>query len=411
MASTGLPPRPANSKRTTWVFNPPPGWPVPPAEWQPSADWRPNPSWPPAPAGWEFWKPTRNRTVSFYIKAVAGVLTFAATITGTYLAFRSQPQSPTTASWVQQANAACDRDIGPLQVSLYDGLVSPTASRNDASFQRDFASKVRDLSAAEGSLSKQVGDLSALQTPKDARAPEVQAVLTTGTALVDRVGAFSSVVQAAAEHTPIAPTPQQITQLGHADRHFLTALLAWQKAIGALSLTRCPFWVRHPDATPSPQQQIVPPTPVPSPTSSLTAGEQQLVNLLNPDDLTGCTGRPDQESNGVIAAVNCAAVGAGPTIRPLVVRFSDTSSAQAWFANNTAGIVDRGDCSGGDRLGTWTYNSIPTGTLGCTYTANGSFRMVWTIDGSLVGVIADGSNGETMYNWWTKWCYVVSSSG
>jgi RsiW-degrading membrane proteinase PrsW (M82 family) len=37
------------------VFNPPPGWPVPPAGWQPPPGWQPDPSWPQPPAGWNFW--------------------------------------------------------------------------------------------------------------------------------------------------------------------------------------------------------------------------------------------------------------------------------------------------------------------------------------------------------------------
>lgn len=36
-------------------FNPPPGWPVPQANWRPPSDWVPDPSWPPAPPGWRFW--------------------------------------------------------------------------------------------------------------------------------------------------------------------------------------------------------------------------------------------------------------------------------------------------------------------------------------------------------------------
>ena len=36
-------------------FNPPPGWPRPPAGWVPPVGWSPNPSWPPAPPGWKFW--------------------------------------------------------------------------------------------------------------------------------------------------------------------------------------------------------------------------------------------------------------------------------------------------------------------------------------------------------------------
>lgn len=36
-------------------FNPPPGWPVPPAGWLPEPGWQPDASWPPAPAGWQFY--------------------------------------------------------------------------------------------------------------------------------------------------------------------------------------------------------------------------------------------------------------------------------------------------------------------------------------------------------------------
>lgn len=37
------------------VFNPPSGWPVPPAGWLPPPGWQPDPSWPQPPAGWSFW--------------------------------------------------------------------------------------------------------------------------------------------------------------------------------------------------------------------------------------------------------------------------------------------------------------------------------------------------------------------
>lgn len=36
-------------------FNPPPGWPVPPAGWIPDSTWEPDPSWPAPPAGWPMW--------------------------------------------------------------------------------------------------------------------------------------------------------------------------------------------------------------------------------------------------------------------------------------------------------------------------------------------------------------------
>lgn len=36
-------------------FNPPPGWPKPPPNWQPPASWSPDPSWPEMPEGWQLW--------------------------------------------------------------------------------------------------------------------------------------------------------------------------------------------------------------------------------------------------------------------------------------------------------------------------------------------------------------------
>ncbi|MBI1381748.1 MAG: DUF4041 domain-containing protein [Planctomycetaceae bacterium] len=37
------------------IFNPPPGWPRPPATWRPPPGWRPDPSWPAPPPGWQLW--------------------------------------------------------------------------------------------------------------------------------------------------------------------------------------------------------------------------------------------------------------------------------------------------------------------------------------------------------------------
>ena len=41
----------------TWMFNAPPGWPVP-AGFVPPPGWAPDPAWPPAPAGWVYWLPS-----------------------------------------------------------------------------------------------------------------------------------------------------------------------------------------------------------------------------------------------------------------------------------------------------------------------------------------------------------------
>ncbi|HEY6491901.1 MAG TPA: PrsW family glutamic-type intramembrane protease [Trebonia sp.] len=51
-------PDPGSPDGNGWAFNPPPGWPAPPAGWLPPQGWQPDPSWPPPPAGWNFWVPS-----------------------------------------------------------------------------------------------------------------------------------------------------------------------------------------------------------------------------------------------------------------------------------------------------------------------------------------------------------------
>lgn len=45
------------------VFNPPPGWPKPPAGWVPPKGWTPDPSWPPPPEGWQLWLPAAAEAI------------------------------------------------------------------------------------------------------------------------------------------------------------------------------------------------------------------------------------------------------------------------------------------------------------------------------------------------------------
>lgn len=45
-----IPPKPSRI-----VFNPPPGWPAPPEEFEPAPGWQPLPEWPAPPDGWTFW--------------------------------------------------------------------------------------------------------------------------------------------------------------------------------------------------------------------------------------------------------------------------------------------------------------------------------------------------------------------
>ena len=52
-------------------FNPPPGWPKPPASWTPPTNWTPDPRWPEPPPGWQLWIPDGDGvTVASSLSAV-----------------------------------------------------------------------------------------------------------------------------------------------------------------------------------------------------------------------------------------------------------------------------------------------------------------------------------------------------
>jgi hypothetical protein len=369
----------------------------------------------------------QRRRTSFYIKAVAGILTFAATMAGAYLGFVSFFNSTVHATdWARKANAVCDQDSGDLTRSLSDGLVSISHLTTGQSSGDEKQAAVHALIADAGVFGKMLGKLRDLPPPADHRS-EVKAVLSAGNVLVVNQRTLALDMQTLLLGTPDANNRgylQITTEVSAALKAFnLTVAPAWRKAIGALDLTQCPLWVSDPNVTPTrpgpPEPPLSTPTqptattspPSPPAPSSVTNGEQQLINLLDTNNLTGCTRRPDVEGSWVVAAVNCSTVVPGPTKRPLVVRFADAASAGAWFTSNTRGIVDENNCAAGRKLGTWTWNNVNVGALGCTVTTDGGFRMVWVIDSALIGVVAEGSDGVTMNGWWRKWAYVVSSGG
>ncbi len=149
------------------------------------------------------------------------------------------------------------------------------------------------------------------------------------------------------------------------------------------------------------------PSPSPSPTATLSAAEQQLVDMLNSGILDNCTGAPNEEGNDVLAAVNCSAVSSGPTLRPLAETLA-AGSAATWFQNNTNGFPGGGTCPDGDYVGYWEHDGTDDGPIGCGQ-HNGLYRIVWVVDGD-VGLIADGSSSQSLYNWWVaSACQVVNA--
>jgi serine/threonine protein kinase, bacterial len=140
---------------------------------------------------------------------------------------------------------------------------------------------------------------------------------------------------------------------------------------------------------------------------SLSTAEQQLAAMLNPGVLDNCTGRPDEESGDILAAVNCSYVTSGPTLRPLAETLA-AGTAETWFQDNTSGFTNNNDCPGGQYVGTWSHLGSVAGQLGCTIESNGLLRIVWVV-GNEVGVIAEGSSPQALWTWWKNSACLVKS--
>ncbi|MGN6300202.1 MAG: GmrSD restriction endonuclease domain-containing protein [Angustibacter sp.] len=104
-------------------FNPPPGWPAPPAGWTPTDGWQPDPTWPPAPAGWSFWvddaphpAPTATRRGGgrrLGIVAAASAGAVALVVMAALQAAHGEPTAPTSATSAGRTAASTPKASEP----------------------------------------------------------------------------------------------------------------------------------------------------------------------------------------------------------------------------------------------------------------------------------------------------------
>lgn len=133
-------------------FNPPPGWPQPPAGWVPPPGWKPDPSWPEPPAGWKLWiDDSQSSTSAADVTREATFETTSGEASGVPASEVSQPAladdpapprppvAPVQATPVQDAPAA-EQPYTPDQVPAQ---TAATGSDNAALLRR-----IADLEAA-----------------------------------------------------------------------------------------------------------------------------------------------------------------------------------------------------------------------------------------------------------------------
>ena len=142
--------------------------------------------------------------------------------------------------------------------------------------------------------------------------------------------------------------------------------------------------------------------------ATLTAAEQQLANSLNSRIFDACTSSADELSVNTLAAINCSAT-TGPPSRPLAETLAP-GHAETWFQNNTSGYTNSNNCVGGSYVGTWSHDGSVAGQLGCGLGADGVLRIVWIVDDNQVGIIAQNSDHQALYNWWKSNACAVTAA-
>ena len=147
----------------------------------------------------------------------------------------------------------------------------------------------------------------------------------------------------------------------------------------------------------------------------LTVAEQRLVGRVNASVLVGCASAKDSGTGDMVAAVNCRAAQPGPTKLPLVIQFRGVDAMNDWIGRSSAAItpVAGHTCPDGSYHDQWTSpatGNARAGQLVCGPAAAGGFEIMWSFDAAAVVVIADGTDGPSLYRWWTGNAYLITSS-
>ena len=142
--------------------------------------------------------------------------------------------------------------------------------------------------------------------------------------------------------------------------------------------------------------------------ATLTAAEQQLANSLNSRTFDACTSSADELSVNTLAAINCSAT-TGPPSRPLAEtlapghaelvvpeQYERLHQQQQWHRRQLCRHL----------VARWFGRRATRLRLG----ADGVLRIVWIVDDNQVGIIAQNSDHQALYNWWKSNACAVTAA-
>jgi hypothetical protein len=344
-----------------------------------------------------------GKGLSFYVKLIAGIVTFAATIAGTWIAFIDRPDPYTSKDWSRKANAACEKDFGSVTVPLYTltPLIAQIAASTPAVGveNKTIDDTVHTLVEMSGAFRKMSGDLREIDLPKDMSSTDIDAMLTNTNEISDSLGVVATFLNNFQRGTTTAAEGQ--SAIASLQKVMSTTIPAWWDRGSKLGLNECLRVVGNPS---------VPPSAPSPPAGTLSVAEQGLVGKLAGAVLRNCTAAPKEENTNVVAAVNCETVRLGPTKRPLVLQFAGNAPLSSWI-NKIGGTAGEEKCLKVPSKGVWHHGNVVPGSLVCANNDTGGVRITWTFDAQSVAVLADGDDYNSIYSWWIQNAMVLTVQG
>ncbi len=400
-------------------FNSPPGWPTYPPEWVPPPGWQPDPRWPPAPPGWPFWSeiaaPEKKprKTLTRAVQVTVAVVSFTATVVGLVAAIKTWPKGVSESDWAKKANATCEKYFGDVvtpTLAVVPQIAAATA--DNGSDPSKFTQISAQLAGISSGFGKMTSELDGLDAPKNHE--DVDNLIKAGRAMSAEFGDLAAAMTA--EVTDTEPAKRLAdTQAAMKDLQQISdSARTWGGLATTLQLDQCQGFASF-ATTPTPGPvSPTPPAPLSPTPGQLTGAQLALVARIKSSVLTGCRPTTQAPPLGTVA-VNCNPVAAGPTKMPAVIQFTSQAAMNQWMSTNWQSSVTglSTDCAQGNYNREWTSpatNNQRAGQVVCKQTASNDFTMAWTFDTALIGVVAEGPDGATIFQWWKNNAYLVATS-
>lgn len=357
---------------------------------------------------------------------ILGFIAVIGCVAGTVSAvidFRSS-RPPSLDEWSRAANSACERDFQGIAQPLITvfPLISQmmTQVQSGQKVNLDDATEISEQTIQiSGAFRKLSGDLRVITVPGGGHRPKIDELVKAGDQMSNIFAAISVTMSRWAANTV---TVDELSQTTTAMAGFDDLSQSWLTLTVRLRVPLCGFFAQPsssssalviPSRTPQPSHAQPFPSrtsPTPRADESFTSAERSLVRMIRSDRLTRCAPARSITTAGVLAAVNCSATVDVPRKRPLVMKFEDTDGLTRWLHKWGSDVTHSAGshCVDGSFNSGWRHNGVRIGSLVCEKTDPNGFRIAWTFDSYKIAVVASGTDGVSLGEWWSHNAYLIN---